>query len=31
MTPTGRPPTSTPWKVSGTACRKSWRIYRTPG
>lgn len=31
MTPKGRPPTSTPWKVSGTACRKSWRIYRTIG
>lgn len=26
MTPKGRPPTSTPWRVSGTDGRKSWRI-----
>lgn len=31
MTPKGRPPTSTPWKVSGTGGRKSWRLYRTFG
>lgn len=31
MTPTGRPPTSTPWRVSDTAGRKFWRLYRTSG
>lgn len=27
-TPRGRPPTSAPWKVSGTVGRKSWRRLR---
>lgn len=31
MTPKGRPPTSTPWRVSGTDGRKFWRLYRTSG